>query len=59
MENIKIELELDQLQEIAISNVVAEYKRTRYLAKSRDKSGTKAKEMQALSETTNRKINAF
>jgi hypothetical protein len=34
MENIKIELELDQLQEIAISNVVAEIREQGILLKA-------------------------
>jgi hypothetical protein len=58
MENIKIELELDQLQEIAISNVV-ESIREQGILKAETNQEQKAKEMQALSETTNRKINAF
>jgi hypothetical protein len=60
MENIKTELELDQLQEIAISNVVAESIREQgILLKAETNQEQKAKEIQALSETTNRKINEF
>ena len=60
MEGLKKELELDQLQEIAISNVLIESMRDQgMLMKSESNQEQKAKEFQALSETTNRKVNEF
>jgi hypothetical protein len=43
MENIKIELELDQLQEIAISNVVASIREQGILLKAETNQEQKAK----------------
>jgi hypothetical protein len=58
MENFKSQLNLDALQEIAISNVLTD-EITRHLIKSRNWPRTKKQEIAALSETMDRKINEF
>lgn len=60
MERLKPELELDALQEIAISNVLIESIRSQgILMKDESSQEQKIKEFQALSETTDRKIKEF
>jgi hypothetical protein len=60
MEKLTPELTLDALQEIAISNVLTESIRSQgILLKAETGQEQKIKEIQALSETTDRKINAF
>jgi hypothetical protein len=60
MEKLTPELALDALQEIAISNVLTESIRSQgVLLKAETGQEQKIKEIQALSETTDRKINAF
>jgi hypothetical protein len=60
MEKLKIELVLDQLQEIAISNVLIESIRSQgILLKAETGQEQKIKEIQALSEVTDRKVNEF
>ncbi|SEA04838.1 hypothetical protein SAMN05443667_101742 [Flavobacterium gillisiae] len=60
MEKLKPELNLDVLQEIAISNVLIESIRSQgILLKAETAQEQKIKEIQALSETTDRKINDF
>ena len=60
MEKLKPELNLDVLQEIAISNVLIESIRSQgILLKAETAQDQKIKEIQALSETTDRKINDF
>lgn len=60
MEKLTTELTLDALQEIAISNVLTESIRSQgILLKAETGQEQKIKEIQALSETTDRKINAF
>ncbi len=60
MEKLKPELNLDQLQEIAIGNVLAESIRSQgILLKAETGQEQKVKEIQALSEVTDRKIKEF
>lgn len=60
MENLKTELVLDQLQEIAIANVLTESIRSQgILLKAETSQEQKIKEIQALSEVTDRKVNDF
>src|SRR3970282_459027 len=60
MENLKKELVLDQLQEIAIANVLTESVRTQgILLKAESNQEQKIKEIKALSEVTDRKVNEF
>ncbi|MFQ3173945.1 MAG: hypothetical protein ACI9WT_001916 [Flavobacterium sp.] len=60
MEKLKTELVLDQLQEIAISNVLIESVRSQgILIKAETSQEQKIKEIQALSEVTDRKVNEF
>jgi hypothetical protein len=60
MEKLKTELVLDQLQEIAISNVLIESIRSQgILLKAETGQEQKIKEIQALSEVTDRKVNEF
>ncbi|MEZ7500653.1 hypothetical protein QO200_18200 [Flavobacterium sp. Arc3] len=60
MEKIKTELNLDALQEIAISNVLKESLRSQgILIKAETPQEQKIEEIKALSETTDRKINEF
>jgi hypothetical protein len=60
MEKLTPELNLDVLQEIAISNVITESMRSQgVLLKAETSQEQKVKEIQALSETTDRKINEF
>ncbi len=61
MKKMKPELNLDALQEIAIANVLKESIRSQGIIIKDETTGQeqKMKEMEALSETTNRKINAF
>jgi hypothetical protein len=60
MEKLTPELNLDVLQEIAISNVITESMRSQgILLKAETSQEQKVKEIQALSETTDRKINEF
>lgn len=60
MEKLKPELNLDVLQEIAISNVLIESIRSQgILLTAETAQDQKIKEIQALSETTDRKINDF
>lgn len=61
MEKITLELTLDQLQAIAISNVLTESIRSQGILLKDETSNQeqKIKEIQALSETTDRKINVF
>ncbi len=60
MERLKPELNLDQLQEIAIGNVLAESIRSQgILLKAETGQEQKVKEIQALSEVTDRKIKEF
>ncbi|MGO4822663.1 MULTISPECIES: hypothetical protein [unclassified Flavobacterium] len=60
MERIKPELNLDALQEIAIANVLTESIRSQgILLKGDSNQEQKFKEIQALSETTDRKIKEF
>jgi len=60
MEKIKTELNLDALQEIAISNVLKESLRSQgILLKAETPQEQKIEEIKALSETTDRKINEF
>lgn len=60
MEKLKPELNLDALQEIAISNVLTESLRTQgILMKAESSQEQKILEFQALSETTDRKVNEF
>jgi hypothetical protein len=60
MEKLKPELNLDALQEIAIANVLTESIRSQgILMKAETGQEQKIKEIQALSETTDRKINQF
>jgi len=60
MEKLKPELNLDALQEIAISNVLAESLRTQgILMKAESSQEQKILEFKALSETTDRKVNEF
>lgn len=57
MERIKLELILDALQEIAISNILVESIKTQgMLIKAEVSHEDKIKNMEALSETTDRKI---
>jgi hypothetical protein len=60
MEKLTPELVLDQLQEIAITNVLIESVRSQgILLKSETAQEQKIKEIKALSEVTDRKINEF
>lgn len=60
MEEMKPALNLDELQVIAISNVLAESMRTQgVLLKQQYSQEDQMKNFQALSETTDRKINQF
>jgi hypothetical protein len=60
MEKLKTELVLDQLQEIAISNVLIESVRSQgILLKAETSQEQKVKEIQALSEVTDRKVKEF
>lgn len=60
MEKLKTDLVLDQLQEIAISNVLIESIRSQgILLKAETSQEQKIKEIQALSEVTDRKVNEF
>ncbi|WP_367751987.1 hypothetical protein AB3G33_09110 [Flavobacterium sp. WC2421] len=60
MEKLKLELDLDALQEIAISNVLIESIRSQgILIKGETSQEQKIEEIKALSETTDRKINEF
>ena len=60
MEKLKPELNLDALQEIAVSNVLIESIKTQTaLLKSKSSDEDKIKEFQALTETTDRKVNEF
>lgn len=60
VEQMKSSLNLDELQAIAISNVVAESIRTQgMLLKQNFSNEDQIKNFQALSETTDRKINQF
>jgi hypothetical protein len=60
MENFKSQLNLDALQEIAISNVLTDSMRSQgILLKAETGQEQKAKEIAALSETMDRKINEF
>lgn len=61
MEKLTPELTLDALQEIAISNILTESVRSQGILLKAETTGQeqKIKEIQALSETTDRKINAF
>lgn len=60
MEKLKTELNLDALQEIAISNVLTESIKTQgVLIKAESSQEQKIKEIQALSETTDRKVKEF
>jgi len=60
MEKLKPALDLDALQEIAISNVLAESLRSQaILLKGESGQEQKILEFQALSETTDRKVNEF
>jgi hypothetical protein len=60
METLKKELVLDQLQEIAISNVLKESVRSQgILLKAETGQEQKVKEIKALSEVTDRKVNDF
>jgi hypothetical protein len=60
METLKKELVLDQLQEIAISNVLKESVRSQgILLKAETTQEQKIKEIKALSEVTDRKVNEF
>jgi hypothetical protein len=60
MENLKKELVLDQLQEIAIANVLKESVRSQgILLKAETSQDQKIKEITALSEVTDRKVNEF
>lgn len=60
MEKLKVELDLDQLQEIAITNVLIESIRSQgILLKAETGQEQKIKEIQALSEVTDRKVNEF
>jgi len=60
MEKLKPELNLDALQEIAISNVITESIRSQgILLKAESSQEQKIEEIKALSETTDRKINEF
>lgn len=60
MEKLKIDLVLNQLQEIAISNVLIESIRSQgILLKAETGQEQKIKEIQALSEVTDRKVNEF
>lgn len=60
MEKLKPELNLDALQEIAVSNVLIESIKTQTaLIKSKSSDEDKIKEFQALTETTDRKVNEF
>lgn len=60
MEKLKTELKLDALQEIAISNVLTESIKTQgVLIKAESSQEQKIKEIQALSETTDRKVKEF
>jgi hypothetical protein len=59
MENFKSQLNLDALQEIAISNVLTDSMRSQGILLKRNWQETKAKEIAALSETMDRKINEF
>ncbi len=60
MEKLRPELNLDQLQEIAIANVLAESIRSQgILLKAETPQEQKFKEIKALSEVTDRKINEF
>ncbi|MGA9637506.1 hypothetical protein [Flavobacterium sp.] len=61
MKKMKPELKLDALQEIAISNVMKETIRDQGIIIKDEKVGQeqKSKEIQALSETTTRKINEY
>lgn len=60
MENLKTELVLDQLQEIAIANVLTESVKSQgILLKAETGQEQKVKEIKALSEVTDRKVNEF
>lgn len=60
MEKLKPELNLDALQEIAISNVLMESIRSQgIIIKSESSQDQKIEEIKALSETTDRKVNEF
>jgi hypothetical protein len=60
MEKLKPELNLDALQEIAISNVLTDSMRSQgILLKADTGQEQKTKEIEALSETMDRKINQF
>lgn len=60
MEQLKPELNLDALQEIAVSNVLTESIKTQTaLLKSKSSQEELTKEFEALSESTDRKMNAF
>ena len=60
MEKLKPALDLDALQEIAISNVLTQSMRTQgILMKTESGQEQKILEFQALSETTDRKVNEF
>ena len=60
MEKLKPQLNLDALQEIAISNVFMDSMRSQgILLKAETSQEQKAKEIEALSETMDRKINQF
>jgi hypothetical protein len=60
MEQLKPDLNLDQLQEIAITNVlIGSLREQGILMKAETTQEQKSKEMAALSETTTRKMNAF
>lgn len=60
MEKLKTELLLDQLQEIAIANVLTESIRSQgILLKAETSQEQKIKEIQALSEVTDRKVNDY
>jgi hypothetical protein len=59
MENFKSQLNLDALQEIAISNVLTDSMRSQGILLKAETKNKKAKEIAALSETMDRKINEF
>lgn len=60
MEKLKVDLSLDALQEIAISNVLIESMRSQgIIIKATSSQEQKIEEIKALSETTDRKINEF
>jgi hypothetical protein len=59
MENFKSQLNLDALQEIAISNVLTDSMRSQGILLKAETGKKKSKEIAALSETMDRKINEF